>query len=142
MIVLLLIGAGLLPLLTGYLMNAGMMANPERLLPYTLIALLFLLVWSLIGFAAARKGLRLKPALLAAHALAILALGLILIQELIVGHYWTSFLGVASQFYFLPVLNLGSKLVFWGGRVWQASLVSIALLPTAFCLGHRAGQRK
>ena len=37
---------------------------------------------------------------------ALLALALVLVQELLLGHYWPNWAGVASQFFFLPLINL------------------------------------
>lgn len=142
MLVLLFFGAGLLPAITGHLMNVYMMANPDKVLPYGLIGVLFLLVWGMFGFISARRQLAIKPALLAAHDIALLALVLVLLQAIGFGRYWNNVVGVASQLYFLPVLNLSSRLAFWGGPLWQVYIVSFLLLAGTFALGYRLGNSR
>ena len=87
---------GFLPLGVGFLQNAYMMARMDTLPPLMLIALGTLLLWGLISYLTFDGKSRVLSQTLA----------LVLVQELLLGHYWPNWAGVASQFFFLPLINL------------------------------------
>ena len=81
---------GLLPFAVGGLMNWAMLAYPDVLPPFSLIAILFLLIWGAIAFFA-------RPCVAGVRTLAVclnLAAGIDLIlvgvQELVLGAYWSN----------------------------------------------------
>lgn len=97
---------GFLPLVVGFLQNAYMMARMDTLPPLMLIALGTLLLWGLLSYLTFDGKSRVLSQTLAFNAASLLALALVLVQELLLGHYWPNWAGVASQFFFLPLINL------------------------------------
>lgn len=97
---------GFLPLGVGFLQNAYMMARMDTLPPLMLIALGTLLLWGLLSYLTFDGKSRVLSQTLAFSAASLLALALVLVQELLLGHYWPNWAGVASQFFFLPLINL------------------------------------
>ena len=89
---------GLLPFAVGGLMNWAMLAYPDVLPPFSLIAILFLLIWGAIAFFA-------RPCVAGVRTLAVclnLAAGIDLIlvgvQELVLGAYWSNPAGLGRSF--------------------------------------------
>ena len=105
---------GFLPLGVGFLQNAYMMARMDTLPPLMLIALGTLLLWGLLSYLTFDGKSRVLSQTLAFNAaIGVLgagtwgmALARMLVQELLLGHYWPNWAGVASQFFFLPFINL------------------------------------
>lgn len=90
---------GFLPLGVGFLQNAYMMARMDTLPPLMLIALGTLLLWGLLSYLTFDGKSRVLSQTLAFNAASLLALALVLVQELLLGHYWPNWAGVASQFF-------------------------------------------
>ena len=88
---------GFLPLGVGFLQNAYMMARMDTLPPLMLIALGTLLLWGLLSYLTFDGKSRVLSQTLAFNAASLLALALVLVQELLLGHYWPNWAGVASH---------------------------------------------
>ena len=117
---------GFVPLGIGILLNAYMMAHMDTLPPLALIALGTLLLWGLLGYLTA-DGKKPRSQVLSLNAANFLALALVLVQELLLGRYWTNAVGLASQFFFLPLINLVAFLPLH--YVWLCDVViSLVLL--------------
>ena len=87
----------------------GRRLRPAQLIIFAfaaLIALGTLLLWGLISYLTFDGKSRVLSQTLAFNAASLLALALVLVQELLLGHYWPNWAGVASQFFFLPLINL------------------------------------
>ncbi len=127
---------GLLPFALGFAMNALLMANMNFVLPYKLIGIIWLLLWGFFGYLMRDyAGSGIKSAAIA-HSVALADLLLLLYQELVLGRYWLNFLGSATQFYYLPVLNISFTLSAWAtDRIWVAYIVSFTLTCAAFFIG-------
>ena len=97
---------GFVPLGIGYLQNAYMMTHMDTLPPLKLIALGTLLIWGLLCYVTADDQSRAFSQVLALNTASFLALALVLVQELLLGHYWPNSVGLASQFFVLPLINL------------------------------------
>ena len=128
---------GLLPFAVGGLMNWAMLAYPDVLPPFSLIAILFLLIWGAIAFFA-------RPCVAGVRTLAVclnLAAGIDLIlggvPELVLGAYWSNPAGLWAQLYYLPLMNLGFTLTPWSHSVFPAYCTAFLLMLAATFLGAR-----
>ena len=127
---------GFVPLGIGYLQNAYMMAHMDSLPPLKLIALGALLIWGLLCYVTADDKSRTFSQVLALNAASFLALALVLVQELLLGHYWPNSVGFASQFFFLPLINLTAILPLH--YLWMDDLViSLVLLLVSWYICRR-----
>ena len=109
-----LIVLGAMPLGLGWLLNWYMNLHPETFPPMFIIGLAFLLAWGFASWKVNKKLLETGTVLIAQHAIAAIMLVLVAIQ-LITGNYWVSYLGIASQMFFMPVLYVGAVFFNWAG---------------------------
>ena len=109
-----LIVLGAMPLGLGWLLNWYMNLHPETFPPMFIIGLAFLLAWGFASWKVNKKLLEIGTVLIAQHAIAAIMLVLVAIQ-LITGNYWVSYLGIASQMFFMPVLYVGAVFFNWAG---------------------------
>jgi len=100
---------GLIPFVLGFLINSWLMQNQNLVFPSKLIGLIFLSFWLLIGFATSEFEKTLLKSTLIVNLPAFLMLLLIMYQEIILGHYWANIIGIAAQFYYLPLINIASS---------------------------------
>lgn len=105
---------GAMPLGLGWLLNWYMNLHPETFPPMFIIGLAFLLAWGFASWKVNKKLLETGTVMLAQHAVAAIMLVLVTIQ-LITGNYWVSYLGIASQMFFMPVLYVGAVFFNWAG---------------------------
>lgn len=126
---------GFLPFLFGGFMNWYMMTYPDTLPPFFLIAVIFLLLWCFLSFAFKRKGNSTKEILILLNFVAAVDLILLGVQELILHAYWMNAIGSWTQFYFLPLLNLGFGLTKWTPSVFFAYTASFLLMVGASSAG-------
>ena len=105
---------GAMPLGLGWLLNWYMNLHPETFPPMFIIGLAFLLAWGFASWKVNKKLLETGTVLIAQHAIAAIMLVLVTIQ-LITGNYWVSYLGIASQMFFMPVLYVGAVFFNWAG---------------------------
>ena len=117
---------GFVPLGIGILLNAYMMAHMDTLPPLALIALGTLLLWGLLGYLTA-DGKKPRSQVLSLNAANFLALALVLVQVLLFGGYFQNAVGLASQFFFMPLFSLTR--IFPVRYVWMDDVViSLVLL--------------
>lgn len=137
----LLVILGAIPYLLGYAMNWYIMEYPDTLPPLGWIAVLFLLFWGLLAFLCNRKGAHTKQVVCFLNLLAALNLVLLGVQDVILGAYWSNFLGLITQFFYLPVLSLGFGLTTWSSSVFVAYVVCFILMAAASYAGCRIRQK-
>ncbi|MFF2755149.1 hypothetical protein ACFVR1_15530 [Psychrobacillus sp. NPDC058041] len=133
---------GLIPFVLGFLMNSWLMQNQNSILPFKLIGIIFLVFWVLVGFITCKfEKTPLKSAVII-NLPAFLILLFIMYQEIILGQYWFNIFGMATQFYYLPLLNISSSLVGiflsltpWATQIWSASLIAFLLMFASYYLG-------
>lgn len=143
----LLVLTGGLPLAVGFAMNAWMMEHPDSLPPFLLISVLVLAVWFLLGLLSQRLTESRWEAALLVNGIALVFLLLVVIQVGFLGRYWGNWLGVATQFYYLPLIWLPSQILNLLFRFAPTLVIYIAafiLLCTMTALGHwvRVKQQK
>ena len=114
------IALGFLPLVVGSIENAYMTSHPDILPPLKLIGIVILLVWAAASYALADRKTRPACQALEFCALGLLALILVIVQEVFLGSYWPNFIGIASQFYFLPLISLPYILPL--PRIWMMDI--------------------
>ena len=124
--ILLILGA--LPFILGGIQNWYMLNNPDSLLPYGLIAFVFLSAWCFIAFLLNKDGKRTRQIVLFLNLIAALDLLLVGIQELIFHAYWMNHIGLWSQLFYLPVLNLGVNLTSWSHTLFLAYAAGFILM--------------
>jgi hypothetical protein len=134
---------GLIPFVLGFLMNSWMLQNPDDVLPYKLIGFIFLAFWVTVGFISYKfEKTPLKSAVIA-HLPALLMLFFIMYQEIILDQYWANIFGMATQYYYLPLINIAASVVgifsflMPGVKgIWLASLIAFSLMFAAYYLGY------
>ena len=132
---LLILLSGFLPLLVGFLQNY-LMVQLQVAFPYFLLGLLMMSAWALLSKTlhdptAARWK---TPVLLNLPGFLFLALAIL--QELVIGAYWTGFFGLAPQYYFLPMLSLSFSLTMnFFSTMPPAYLLSFLLMLAATLMG-------
>ena len=110
-IILLLIG--FLPLLFGYIQNHLMMTIFfDRMTPVFLIGIAVLTIWFFIGMLSKIFANSKKEAVILINAPAFLVLLLILLQEVVLNAFWSNHLGIATQFFYLPLIGFTRYLSF------------------------------
>ena len=125
---------GAMPLGLGWLVNWYMNLHPETFPPMFIIGLAFLLAWGLASWKMNKKMLETGTVLLVKHAIAAIMLVLVTIQ-LIMGNYWVSYLGIASQMFYMPVLYVGAVFFNWAGTfgIYFASFLLMLLASFIGC---------
>lgn len=125
---------GAMPLGLGWLVNWYMNLHPETFPPMFIIGLAFLLAWGFASWKMNKKMLETGTVLLVKHAIAAIMLVLVAIQ-LIMGNYWVSYLGIASQMFFMPVLYVGAVFFNWAGTfgIYFASFLLMLLASFIGC---------
>jgi len=147
---------GFLPLLLGYLHEYLMMTvyryNPPGALGSGFIMLsgyAVIIIWFFAGVLSAKAFKSNKEPLLLLNAAGIFAAALVLVQMLVLAYFWNNFMGLLSQFFFLPFFSLHLvRLVFimlsWLVPNFMLLLVfsSLFCLIFAFWLGFRYGKSR
>lgn len=126
---------GLIPLGLGFLMNSWIMANPYSFPPGKISGFLFLTLWTILGFISGRFTETAKKSSNIVHCPALIMLALLLFQEIILRRYWPNIIGIASQFFYLPLLSLSYSFINWQPFTWPAFIVSFLLIE--YCLQIR-----
>ena len=80
-------------------------------MPIFIVSAFFMGCWCYIAYKCAIGWEDLLPQACWLNLFSFVMLALVLIQELIVGSYWVNYLGLASQFHFLPGLAFVSVLI-------------------------------
>ena len=132
---------GALPYALGYMQNQFMLNNADTLLPYRLISIFFLLLWGLIAFLLNSSGRRTKEIVIFMNLLAAVDLLLVGIQELYLHAYWPDFVGLWSQLFYLPVINLSFRLTTWSSGVFVAYALSFVLMAAASFFGCKLREK-
>ena len=111
--------------------------------PYFLISIAVIVVWFVFGMISVLLVSPKKEALLLLNASAFLVLLLIFFQELVLGHMWLNQIGLATQMFYLPLVNFGS--VFGGILPFHSfgiiSAISFIFLLCASYFGRTTAER-
>ena len=130
---------GAMPLGLGWLVNWYMNLHPETFPPMFIIGLAFLLAWGFASWKLNRKVLATGTVMLAQHVVAAIMLVLVTIQ-LIAGNYWVSYLGIASQMFYMPVLYVGAVFFNWAGTFGIYFSCFLMMLLASF-IGCKAAEK-
>ena len=126
---------GLIPFVIGGFMNWFIMTNSNSLPPFTLVGVIMLLAWGAIAFAVKPYSKNTKMVVVGLNSVAFFDLILVGIQELFLQAYWQNGIGIWTQFYFLPLLNIGFRLTAWSHGVFSAYCAAFLLMVGASALG-------
>ena len=132
---------GALPFIVGGMQNWYMLSYTDLLLPYGLISVSFLLVWGCIAFLLNANHQSTHKIVIFLNLIAMLDLLLIGVQELIFHAYWMNSIGVWSQLFYLPVINLGFGLTKWGHSVFLAYAAGFVLMVAASFVGCKLREK-
>ncbi len=133
---LLLIGTGFLPFVMGFALHLFITGCPVGLsLFFSAINIATLLLWGAAGFFLRYHTASALKATALAHLPALAVLLLILVQELILGHYWMNFLGLATQVFFLPLVYLPANMLFFVRRMPLIYAAAFCGMAAVFWLG-------
>ena len=132
---------GALPLAVGYIQNWYMMTNMDSPVPYKLIAFSFLFIWGFISFLLNKNGKKTKQIVIFLNLIAALDLVLILIQELALHSYLNNHIGILTQMFYLPVLNLAFSLTSWLHQVFPAYIAGFLLMVGVSFIGCKLREK-
>ena len=138
----LLVLLGGLPFAVGGWLNQSILASSDTLPPLFLIGIGCLVLWGLIAFGARFFIEDEREVVIRLNLIAAVVLVLVAIQEVILHAYWSNIVGVWSQFYYLPLLNLGFTLTRWSSSVFPAYVVSFGLMIGATVVGGRMREKR
>ena len=130
---------GAMPLGLGWLVTWYMNLHPETFPPMFIIGLAFLLAWGFASWKLNRKVLATGTVMLAQHVVAAIMVVLVTIQ-LIAGNYWVSYLGIASQMFYMPVLYVGAVFFNWAGTFGIYFSCFLMMLLASF-IGCKAAEK-
>lgn len=126
---------GFIPLGMGFIMNWLMMTFSETVLPYIFISAAFLVFWTWISYiCSGLKGTK-KASVCLLNLPLFLALAFNLYQEIVLGYYFNSLLGICTQFFYLPILNISYTITSWSGHLWTAYIAGFLLICLASFTG-------
>ncbi len=121
-------------------MNSWLTEIQDSVLPFKLIGLIFLAFWVTVGFLSYKFVKALLKSSVIAHLPALLMLLFIMYQEIILGQYWSNWFGIATQFYYLPLINLSSSVVGIFSSsikgIWLVSLIAFLFMFASYYLGN------
>lgn len=126
---------GALPFVVGGIQNWYMLTYMDSILPYGMISVFFLFVWGCVAFLLNGNHQNTKKIVVFLNLIAVIDLLLIGAQELIFHAYWMNSIGVWSQLFYLPMVNLGFSLTIWSHSVFPAYVVSFILMVAASFAG-------
>lgn len=126
---------GLIPFALGCFMNWIMTTSSNTLPLFVLFAIFTLVIWAAIAFIVKPYIKSTKKIVIGLNLVAFVVLVLVGIQELLLHAYWQNFIGIWTQFYYLPVLNLGFILTSWSHTVFSAYCAAFLLMVIATLLG-------
>lgn len=135
---------GALPFAVGRIQDWYMSANLNSSLPYGVISLAFLSAWVLLAFLMNGNGKRTKQIVIFLNLIAAFDLVLIGIQILVLHAYWLNGIGIWTQLFYLPVLNLGFCLTNWshgGFPAYAAGFILMVGVTFAGCKLREKGTR-
>ena len=104
----LLVLIGLIPFVLGFAMNSWLINNPNSILPFRLLGVLFLVLWVSVGFITCKYAKTPYHSAVILHLPALFVLLLIMYQDMVLEEYWSNLFGLATQFYYLPLINISS----------------------------------
>ena len=139
-IFLLLLGG--LPFAIGGWLNHIMLSSSNTLPPLFFIGIVCLILWGFIAFVAKSFIEENKEIVIRLNLIAAVVLVLVTVQEVVLHAYWFNFVGVWSQLYYLPLLNVGFTLTSWSSSVFPAYVVSFGLMVAATVVGCRMRGKK
>lgn len=131
---------GLTPFLFGGFLNWIMLTFSNLVPNLILVAVMFLLMWFL--FARILSGCVGRWAVLLLNLPAFLVLILLGIQELYFGSYWLNFVGIWTQYFYLPLLNLGYALTTFFHRLTPAYCACFLIMAAVSALGCKFKMNK
>ena len=138
---LLLVLIGLIPFVLGFAMNSWLIDNPNSILPFKPIGILFLVFWVWIGFIMCKYAETPYQSAVIIHLPALFVLLLVMYQDMVLEEYWSNLLGLATQVFYLPLINLSSFIFSYtmtGGLYVQMStsvIVAFLLMYGSYYVG-------
>ncbi len=129
---------GLFPFAMGVALDAFITGCPVGLsFFFAFINLAVLALWGAAGFLLRRHAATTREAVALAHLPAAVMLLLILVQELALGHYRLNWVGLATQLFYLPLIHLPSRLLFFAHTLPPVYIAAFAGMVAVFWLGAR-----
>lgn len=132
---------GLIPFALGGFMNWVMMTCSNIIPSFALFAIVTLLMWVSIAFIVKPYIKNTTKIVIGLNLVAFVVLVLVGIQELLLHAYWQNVIGIWTQFYYLPLLNIGFRLTDWSHSVFSAYCAAFLLLVIATLLGCKLRKR-
>ena len=126
---------GLIPFVLGFVMNSWLMNNPNSILPFKLIGILFLVFWVWVGFITCKYVKTPYQSAVIIHLPALFVLFLIMYQDIVLEKFWSNFFGLATQFYYLPLINLSNFIFSYTMTISPLMIVAFSLMYGSYYVG-------
>lgn len=130
---------GFLPLPAGFVLDRLLMAG--HMPPLAVVAFLLLCLWALLAGWLSRPDAKAAATLIPLNFAAFVTLVLLLFQILVRRAMFPGLVGVLSQLFYLPLLNLGGTLTFFSPSFAPAYAACFLLLLAASLLGWARRRR-
>ena len=137
-----LLAAGIVPMAAGLIFNVLILSLPLPGFLLLLLSLAALILWGCLAFRLAERERNPIGQSALMCVIGLVALALLLYQELILGQYWGGLAGSGTQTYFLAVLPLASRLTtpLLGAAlsvipIWPIYITAWLLLFLTGCIG-------
>jgi hypothetical protein len=133
------------PIVIGYLYNYIILISFTNVINIVLSAI-FIIYWFVIGYISTKFTNSKKEGLLLTNSFAIIFLVILIIQNIIVGHY-LPVIGGMSQMFYLPTIKIASMLqntiLFFVTtyHMWMTCCVSFVLMILVYFAGWKAGSK-
>jgi len=127
---------GIIPFLVGWLLNWGTEALFSNTTPpYILIGIIMLVLWCLFSHIFCKNAKSFLQAVVLLNLPAFIVLGLNMIRLLVFNDYWNYIISQTARYYYLPLVHVSDRLVFWTSRIFAASEFTFILMLAASALG-------
>lgn len=144
----LLIFLSLSPFIIGKFLSDLMMTTDIYGTSVTLFSMAFLALWFIIGITSYKLSGTLKESLVYGHMGGLVSLILMFVQTVILGRFFSNFIGFYTQMYFMPTLRIGAlieeTLLFFikTHYMMPVAFISLFLMVSVYTLGYKVAENR
>ena len=139
---LILVIMGLIPFAFGYFMNWLIMTYQDSITLFNLVSILYLVLWGTIAYFAKSYIKSVKKIVIGQNLAAFIVLLLIGIQELILHQYWLNFVGISTQYFYLPLIRFGYLFTNWSNSIFIWYCAAFVMMVMVSILGCKLRRNK
>jgi len=136
------------PFIIGKFLSDLMMTTGIYGTSVTLFSMAFLALWFVIGITSYKLSGSLKESLVYGHMGGLVSLIMMFIQTVILGRFFSNFVGFYTQMYFMPTLRIGGfieeTLLFFikTHYMMPVAFISLVLMVSVYALGYKVAENR